>query len=50
MAEREREAGYAPSSNPQWLVGAEMAEKLKTLRKRGASGAIVQRPPATPQG
>lgn len=50
VAEREREAGYSPSSNPQWFLGAEMAGKLKTLRKRGASGATVQRAPPAPHG
>ena len=37
VAERERAAGYAPASEPQWSVGDEMEEKLKTLRKRGAA-------------
>ena len=43
VAEREREAGYAPPSNPQISVGAAMAEKLKTLRRRGAGGATAER-------
>ncbi len=47
VAAREREAGYAPSSHPQWSLGAEMAGKLKTLRKHGASGTTVLR--ATPK-
>jgi len=41
VAERERAAGYAPSSEPQWSLGSEMKDKLKTLRKRGAAGATV---------
>ncbi|MEO8508543.1 MAG: C13 family peptidase [Betaproteobacteria bacterium] len=42
VAEREREAGYAPPSEPQRYMGAAMAEKLKDLRTRGTSGATVQ--------
>jgi len=47
VAEREKEAAYAPASDPQLFMGAEMAEKLKALRKRGTGGATVQnaRPP-----
>jgi hypothetical protein len=43
VAEREKNEGYAPPSNPQIAVGAAMVDKLKTLRKRGASGAMVLR-------
>lgn len=50
VAEREREAGYSPSSEPQWSLGPEMAEKLKSLRKRGATGATVMRAPLSPNG
>jgi len=50
VAERERDAGYSPPSDPQIFVGAEMAEKMKTLRKRGASGATVQRAPLPHRG
>jgi hypothetical protein len=42
IAERERDAGYSPPSEPQWSLGSEMAAKLKTLRKRGAGGAMVR--------
>ena len=43
VAERESAAGYAPPSQPQWKLGEQMAEKLKTLRKRGGTGATVMR-------
>jgi hypothetical protein len=41
VRERESEAGYAPPSDPQWRLGEQMAQKLKTLRKRGGGGATV---------
>lgn len=41
VAERERAAGYSPPSEPQWSLGTQMADKLKSLRKRGASGSMV---------
>ena len=41
IAERERDAGYSPPSDPQWSLGSEMKEKLKMLRKRGAAGTSV---------
>ncbi|MFO1313400.1 MAG: C13 family peptidase [Burkholderiales bacterium] len=41
VAERERAAGYEPASDPQWRLGDEMAQKLKSLRKRGGAGATV---------
>lgn len=50
VAEREREAGYAPASEPQWSLGEEMAKKLKSLRKRGGSGATVLRAALPPTG
>jgi len=43
VIERERDAGYSPPSNPQISVGAAMADKLKTLRRRGAGGATADR-------
>jgi hypothetical protein len=46
VAERERDAGYSPPANPQISVGSAMADKLKTLRRRGAGGATAGR--ATP--
>ena len=46
VAERERDAGFSPSANPQISVGSAMADKLKTLRRRGAGGATADR--ATP--
>jgi hypothetical protein len=47
VAEREHTAGYAPPSNPQISVGAAMADKLKTLRRRGAGGATANGATAT---
>jgi len=41
--ERERAAGYAPPSEPQIWVGPAMAEKLKTLRKKGQGGGVTAR-------
>jgi hypothetical protein len=43
VAERERDAGYAPPANPQISVGSAMTAKLKTLRRRGAGGATADR-------
>ena len=43
VAERERDAGYSPASNPQIFIGDAMAEKLRSLRhRRGAGGATAQ--------
>ncbi|MCC7328100.1 MAG: hypothetical protein IT521_14995 [Burkholderiales bacterium] len=42
VAQRERDAGYAPPSSPQIFVGDEMAKKLKSLRERGTGGVTVQ--------
>jgi hypothetical protein len=47
VAAREREAGYAPPSNPQIHVGREIAEKLKAVQKRGGGGTTA-RAPGTP--
>lgn len=44
--QRERGAGYTPPSNPQIFIGDAMAEKIKTLRQRGASGTTAR--PAVP--
>jgi hypothetical protein len=37
VAAREKEAGYAPPSNPQIHVGSEIAGKLKSLQRNGGS-------------
>jgi hypothetical protein len=50
VGERESAAGYAPRSEPQWRLGEEMAQKLKSLRKRGGAGATVLRGFATATG
>jgi hypothetical protein len=50
VAEREQAAGYKPPSEPQWSMGAQMAQKIKSLRKRGAAGATVQSVQAAPRG
>jgi hypothetical protein len=42
VGERERSEGYSPPSNPQIFVGDAMAEKMKTLRKRGAGGTTAR--------
>ncbi len=47
VAERERAQGYSPPSEPQVWVGAAMAEKLKTLRKKGQSGGVTARAPGS---
>jgi hypothetical protein len=50
VSERERGEGYSPPSNPQIFVGDAMADKMKTLRKRGAVGATARRPEAPRAG
>jgi hypothetical protein len=50
VSERERGEGYSPPSNPQIFVGDAMADKMKTLRKRGAGGATARRPEAPRAG
>jgi hypothetical protein len=50
VRERESAAGYAPPSEPQWRLGEEMAQKLKSLRKRGGTGATVSRKLGTSPG
>jgi hypothetical protein len=50
VRERESAAGYAPPSEPQWKLGEQMAQKLKSLRKRGGSGATVMRALSTTTG
>ncbi|MEP7330333.1 MAG: C13 family peptidase [Betaproteobacteria bacterium] len=46
---KEKAQGLNPPSDPQIDMGSEMAEKLKSLGKRGTSGATVRvfRPPST---
>lgn len=46
VAAREREAGYAPPSNPQMHMGSGIAEKLKMLQKRTGNGATALAPSA----
>lgn len=41
MAEREQAASYSPAAAPQFVMGAAMAEKIKTLGKKGTSGATA---------
>lgn len=41
MTEREQAAGYAPAAAPQFVMGAAMAEKIKTLGKKGTSGTTA---------
>lgn len=51
IAEREGAAGYTPPAQPQWSMGSEMAEKIKSLRGRGAAGTTTRfapRPPVAP--
>ncbi len=44
VAEREREGGYSPPSEPQWWIGPAMEEKLAGLRRGGgATNGIVTR-------
>ena len=50
VAERERDASYAPPAEPQMFVGDEMATKIKALRKRGAAGLTAQKAPALRRG
>ena len=50
VAERERDADYAPPAEPQMFVGDEMAAKIKALRKRGAAGLTAQKAPALRRG
>jgi hypothetical protein len=45
VADRERDADYAPPAEPQMFVGDAMAAKIKTLRKRGATGLTAQKAP-----
>jgi hypothetical protein len=49
MAEREKAAGYKPAAAPQYVMGAEMAEKIKTLGKKGTTG-VTARLRTAPQG
>jgi len=41
MAEREQAARYTPAAAPQFVMGAAMADKIKTLGKRGTAGATA---------
>jgi len=47
VGERERAQGYTPPSEPQVWIGPQMAEKLKTLRKKGQSGGVTARAPGS---
>lgn len=42
VAAREAAAGYAPPSAPQWSMGSEMAQKIKTLRGRLAGNTTAR--------
>lgn len=42
VAAREASAGYAPPSTPQWSMGSEMAQKIRTLRGRGVGSATTR--------
>ncbi|MCC6867976.1 MAG: hypothetical protein IT522_04060 [Burkholderiales bacterium] len=42
VASREAAAGYVPASAPQWSMGSEMAQKIKTLRGRLAGNATAR--------
>jgi len=42
VAAREREAGYAPPSNPQIHVGSEIAQQLKAVQKRSGGGSTAR--------
>lgn len=44
VAEREQAAGYTSASAPQFVMGAAMAEKIRTLGKKGVSGATALLP------
>jgi hypothetical protein len=50
VAERETDANYTPPSQPQMIVGAEMADKLRALRSRGTGGLTAQRAPSVRRG
>ncbi len=50
VAQREADAKYAPPSQPQMIVGTEMAAKLRTLRSRGTGGLTAQRAPWVRRG
>ncbi len=41
MAEREQAARYTPAAAPQFVMGAAMADKIKTLGRKGTSGATA---------
>ena len=47
---KEKAEGLQPPSNPQIEMGSAMAEKLKSLGKRGTSGATVRARPLPLQG
>ena len=43
VAQRERDGGFAPPSEPQWWIGSAMAEKLAGLRKGGPANGVTTR-------
>lgn len=47
LAEREQSARYVPAAAPQFVMGPAMADKIKTLGKKGTSGAtaLLRTPP-----
>ena len=43
VAERERETGMSPPSEPQWWIGPAMADKLAGLRRGGPASGLMTR-------
>jgi Peptidase C13 family len=43
IAEREREGGLSPPSEPQWWIGADMADKLAGLHRGGPASGVMTR-------
>ncbi|MEO8345546.1 MAG: C13 family peptidase [Betaproteobacteria bacterium] len=41
VAQRERDGGFAPPSEPQWWIGPAMADKLKGMRKGRPTSGIM---------
>ena len=47
VAERERDTGVSPPSEPQWRIGPAMAGKLTGLRRGGPASGLMTRLPAS---
>ena len=43
VAERERDTGMSPPSEPQWWIGPAMADKLSGLRRGGPASGVMTR-------